>query len=139
MKIVVIGGTAISDQSSSPNCVSTDTRQLPLLQNSGVNAVMGEGLVKILKGASAVVDASNAPAREDASVMNFFETGTRNLPSTKRSRVWDITSPCLSQELSLCSKAATFTQKSLRKIWSRPFRSPILTILCSHNAVLRIR
>ena len=32
-----------------------------------------------MKGASVVVDVSNAPAWEDAAVMNFFETSTRNL------------------------------------------------------------
>jgi uncharacterized protein YbjT (DUF2867 family) len=32
-----------------------------------------------LKGASVVVDVSNSPSWEDAAVMNFFETSTRNL------------------------------------------------------------
>ena len=33
----------------------------------------------MLKGASVVVDVSNSPSWDDAAVMNFFETSTRNL------------------------------------------------------------
>jgi uncharacterized protein YbjT (DUF2867 family) len=33
----------------------------------------------VLKGASVVVDVSNSPSWEDAAVMKFFETSTRNL------------------------------------------------------------
>jgi uncharacterized protein YbjT (DUF2867 family) len=33
----------------------------------------------VLKGASVVVDVSNSPAWEDAAVLKFFETSTRNL------------------------------------------------------------
>jgi uncharacterized protein YbjT (DUF2867 family) len=47
--------------------------------NSGVNTLTGEGLAEVLKGASVVVDVSNSPSWEDAAVMNFFETSTRNL------------------------------------------------------------
>src|SRR5262249_22632721 len=44
-----------------------------------VNTLTGEGLAEVLKGASVVVDVSNSPSWEDAAVMNFFETSTRNL------------------------------------------------------------
>src|SRR5262249_9188613 len=47
----------------------------------GVNSLTGEGLAEAMKGASVVVDVSNAPSWEDAAVMNFFETATRNLLS----------------------------------------------------------
>jgi uncharacterized protein YbjT (DUF2867 family) len=43
-----------------------------------VNTVTGEGLAEALKGASVVVDVSNAPSWEDAAVLKFFETSTRN-------------------------------------------------------------
>jgi len=49
--------------------------------NSGVNSVTGQGLAQALKGASVVVDVSNAPSWEDSAVMKFFETSTRNLLS----------------------------------------------------------
>ena len=47
--------------------------------NTGVNTVTGEGLAKVLKGATVVVDVSNSPSWEDNAVMKFFETSTRNL------------------------------------------------------------
>src|SRR5262249_5617700 len=47
--------------------------------NSGVNAVTGEGLAEALQGASVAVDVSNSPSFEDAAVLKFFETSTRNL------------------------------------------------------------
>ena len=49
--------------------------------NSGVNSITGEGLAEALKGASVVVDVTNSPSWEDAAVMTFFETSTRNLLS----------------------------------------------------------
>ena len=47
--------------------------------NSGVNTLTGEGLADALKGASVVVDVTNSPSWEDAAVLKFFETSTRNL------------------------------------------------------------
>jgi hypothetical protein len=47
--------------------------------NTGVNTITGEGLAGVLKGASVVVDVSNSPSWDDAAVMKFFETSTRNL------------------------------------------------------------
>src|SRR5207244_8178508 len=47
--------------------------------SSGVNAITGEGLAEALQGASVVVDVSNSPSFEDAAVLKFFETSTRNL------------------------------------------------------------
>jgi uncharacterized protein YbjT (DUF2867 family) len=47
--------------------------------NTGVNTLTCEGLEEVLDGASVVVDVSNAPSWEDAAVMKFFDTSTRNL------------------------------------------------------------
>jgi uncharacterized protein YbjT (DUF2867 family) len=47
--------------------------------STGVNSVTREGLADALKGASVVVDVTNAPNWEDAAVLKFFETSTRNL------------------------------------------------------------
>src|SRR6201999_4209119 len=43
------------------------------------NTITGEGLDEALAGADVVVDASNSPSFEDAAVMEFFQTSTRNL------------------------------------------------------------
>jgi uncharacterized protein YbjT (DUF2867 family) len=47
--------------------------------NTGVNTLTGEGLAGVLQGASVVVDVSNSPSFEDAAVLHFFTTSTRNL------------------------------------------------------------
>ena len=79
MKIVVIGGTGLIGSKLVAKLREHGHEAVAASPHSGVNAVTGEGLAKVLAGASAVVDVSNAPAWEDAAVMNFFETATRNL------------------------------------------------------------
>ena len=79
MKIVVIGGTGLIGSKLVPKLRDQRHEAIPASPNSGVNTVTGQGLVEVLKGASVVVDVSNAPSWEDAAVMNFFETSTRNL------------------------------------------------------------
>jgi uncharacterized protein YbjT (DUF2867 family) len=81
MKIVVIGGTGLIGSRLVTNLREHGQEALAASPNSGVNSVTGEGLAEGMKGASVVVDVSNAPSWEDAAVMNFFETSTRNLLS----------------------------------------------------------
>jgi uncharacterized protein YbjT (DUF2867 family) len=47
--------------------------------DTGVNTLTGEGLADALEGASVVTDVSNAPSFEDAAVLDFFQTSTRNI------------------------------------------------------------
>jgi uncharacterized protein YbjT (DUF2867 family) len=47
--------------------------------STGVNTLTGEGLADVLAGASVVIDVSNSPSFEDAPVLEFFATSTRNL------------------------------------------------------------
>ena len=44
-----------------------------------MNTLTGEGLADALAGAAVVIDVSNSPSFEDAAVLEFFETSTRNL------------------------------------------------------------
>ena len=44
-----------------------------------IESLTGEGLAEVLKGASVVVDVSNSPSWDDAAVLKFFLTSTRNL------------------------------------------------------------
>jgi uncharacterized protein YbjT (DUF2867 family) len=69
------------DQSLSTSFASTGNEAVAAAPNTGVNTLTGEGLAEVLKGASVVVDVSNSPSFEDAAVMKFFETSTRNLLS----------------------------------------------------------
>jgi uncharacterized protein YbjT (DUF2867 family) len=79
MKIVVIGGSGLIGSKLVPKLRELGHEAVAASPNSGVNSVTGEGLADAIKGASVVVDVSNAPAWEDAAVLNFFETSTRNL------------------------------------------------------------
>lgn len=79
MKIVVIGGTGLIGSRLVPKLRERGHEAIAASPKSGVDTVTGEGLAKALKGASVVVDVSNAPDWEDAAVMKFFETSTRNL------------------------------------------------------------
>ena len=47
--------------------------------NTGVNTITGEGVADALQGAAVVVDVSNSPSFDDAAVLEFFTTSTRNL------------------------------------------------------------
>ena len=78
MKIVVIGGTGLIG-SKLVNKLREGHEAVAASPNSGVNTVTGEGLAEVLKAASVVVDVTNSPSWEDAAVLKFFETSTRNL------------------------------------------------------------
>src|SRR3984957_11026663 len=79
IKIVVIGGTGLIGSKLVNKLREHGHEAVPASPNSGVNTLTGEGLAEVLKGASAVVDVSNSPSWEDAAVLKFFETSTRNL------------------------------------------------------------
>jgi uncharacterized protein YbjT (DUF2867 family) len=79
MKIVVIGGSGLIGSKLVTKLRGHGHEAIAASRNSGVNAVTGAGLAEALEAASAVIDVSNSPSFEDAAVMNFFETSTRNL------------------------------------------------------------
>ena len=79
MKIVVIGGTGLIGSKLVSKLREHGHEAVAASPNSGVNTLTGEGLAEALKGAAVVVDVSNSPSWEDAAVLNFFETSTRNL------------------------------------------------------------
>src|SRR5215216_2512674 len=79
MKIVVIGGTGLIGSKVVTKLGERGYEVVAASPNSGVNTLTGEGLAEVLESASVVVDVSNSPSFDDAAVMNFFETSTRNL------------------------------------------------------------
>jgi uncharacterized protein YbjT (DUF2867 family) len=83
MKIVVIGGTGLIGSKLVNKLREHGHEAIAAAPNTGVNTLTGEGLAEVLNGASVVVDVSNAPSWEDAAVLNFFETSTRNLLSSE--------------------------------------------------------
>jgi uncharacterized protein YbjT (DUF2867 family) len=81
MTIVVIGGTGLIGSKLVNKLSEHGHEAVAAAPNTGVNTLTGEGLAEVLKGASVVVDVSNSPSWDDAAVLKFFETSTRNLLS----------------------------------------------------------
>jgi uncharacterized protein YbjT (DUF2867 family) len=79
MKIVVIGGTGLIGSKLVEKLRDAGHEPLPASPDTGVNTLIDEGLDEALAGADVVVDVSNAPAWEDAAVLDFFQTSSRNL------------------------------------------------------------
>jgi uncharacterized protein YbjT (DUF2867 family) len=79
MRIVVIGGTGLIGSKLVKNLVLHGHEAVPASPDTGVNTITGEGLDEALEGTSVVVDVSNSPSFEDAAVLEFFETSTRNI------------------------------------------------------------
>ncbi len=79
MKIVVIGGTGLIGSKLVATLRERGHEVLSASPDSGVNTLTGEGLAAALAGAQVVVDVSNSPSFDDAAVMKFFETSSRNL------------------------------------------------------------
>lgn len=79
MKIVIIGGTGLIGSKVVAQLEGLGHEAVPAAPNTGVNALTGEGLAEALQGADVAVDVSNAPLFEDAAVMEFFQTSTRNI------------------------------------------------------------
>src|SRR6202048_1606217 len=79
MKIVVIGGTGLIGSKLVIKLRERGHEAVAASPNSGVNTLTGAGLAEVLEGASVVRDVSTSPSWEDAAVLKFFETSTRNL------------------------------------------------------------
>ena len=79
MKVVVIGGTGLIGSKVVSKLNERGYEAVAASPNSGVNTLTGEGLAEVLEGASVVVDVSNSPSFEDAAVLEFFTTSTRNM------------------------------------------------------------
>src|SRR5262249_25851624 len=79
MKIVVIGGTGLIGSKLVEKLRDAGHEPLAASPDTGVNTISGEGLAEALAGAEVVVDVSNAPVMDDAAVLDFFQTSTRNI------------------------------------------------------------
>jgi uncharacterized protein YbjT (DUF2867 family) len=78
-KVVVIGGSGLIGSKLVTQLRELGHEAVAASPSSGVDTLTGEGLAEVLQGASVVVDVSNSPSFEDAAVLEFFETSTRNL------------------------------------------------------------
>ena len=81
MKIIVIGGSGLIGSKLIGKLRAAGHDALPASPSSGVDTITGKGLAEAVAAARVVVDVSNAPAWDDAAVMNFFQTSARNISS----------------------------------------------------------
>ena len=79
MKIVVIGGTGLIGSKLVEKLREIGHEPLAASPDTGVNTLTGAGLAEALERAQVVVDVSNSPVMDDAGVLNFFQTSSRNL------------------------------------------------------------
>lgn len=78
-KTVVIGGSGLIGSKLVAKLIEQGHTVVAASPKSGVNTIIGDGLVEVLESASIVVDVSNSPFFEAAAAMEFFKTSTRNL------------------------------------------------------------
>ena len=79
MKIVVLGGTGLIGSLLVQALRSGGHEVVSASPSTGVDALTGAGLPEAVRDAQTVVDVSNPPSFEDAAVLEFFTTTTRNL------------------------------------------------------------
>lgn len=85
MKIVVIGGSGFIG-SKLLNSLRTERKirgngheALSASPSTGVDAVTGAGLARVLTGANVAVDVTNSPSLDGDAAFHFFQTAGRNL------------------------------------------------------------
>ena len=83
MKIVVIGGSGLIGSKLVKRLRQDGHNPLAASPDSGVDIITGEGVAEALEGADVVIDVANAPAWDDAAVLDFFQTSSRNLLSAE--------------------------------------------------------
>ena len=79
MKIVVIGGSGLIGSKLVKKLREDGHDLLAASPESGVDTLTREGLAEALEGAEVVVDVSNALVWDDAAVLDFFQTSSRNI------------------------------------------------------------
>jgi uncharacterized protein YbjT (DUF2867 family) len=79
MKIVIVGGGGLIGSRTVTILRAGGHDVVAAGRTSGVNAVTGEGLAEALAGAQVVIDVTNPPSFEDAAILAFFKTSSRNL------------------------------------------------------------
>jgi uncharacterized protein YbjT (DUF2867 family) len=79
MKVVVIGGSGLIGSGLVAKLRDAGQEPLAAWPGSGVDTLTGEGLAEAMVEAEVVVDVSNAPDWDEAAVMDFVLTSSRNI------------------------------------------------------------
>ncbi|MEU0148936.1 NAD(P)H-binding protein [Streptomyces sp. NPDC006288] len=83
MKIAVLGGTGLIGSQVVQDLTAAGHDAVPHSQSTGVDLVTGEGLSAALAGCGAVVNVTNSPTFDEAS-LDFFRTTMDNLLTAAR-------------------------------------------------------
>ncbi|WP_329177138.1 SDR family oxidoreductase [Streptomyces sp. NBC_01477] len=78
MKLTVIGGTGLIGSQVVRRLTEAGHQATPAAQSTGVDLITGKGLDQALEGADTVVNLSNSPTFDEAS-LDFFRTSVDNL------------------------------------------------------------
>jgi uncharacterized protein YbjT (DUF2867 family) len=78
MKIVVVGGTGLIGSQVVQKLTLASHQAIPAARYHGVDLITGDGLEQIFTGAEVVINVSNSPTFDEASV-DFFRTSMKNL------------------------------------------------------------
>ena len=78
MKLAVIGGTGLIGSQVVRKLNEAGHEAIPASQSTGVDLISGQGLDSALEGADVVIDASNSPTFDEAS-LDFFRASMSNL------------------------------------------------------------
>lgn len=79
MRIAVVGATGRVGAETVAILTEQGHETVAISRSAGVDVRTGEGLDAALAGAEVVIDASNTPATDEAEIVDFFGTATRNL------------------------------------------------------------
>ncbi|MET7906624.1 NAD(P)H-binding protein [Streptomyces sp. NPDC005355] len=83
MKFAVIGGTGLIGSQVVKNLNAAGHEAVPHSQSSGVDVISGQGLDEAVTGADVVVNLTNSPTFDEASLA-FFQTSMDNLLAAAR-------------------------------------------------------
>ncbi len=79
MRIAVVGATGRVGADTMAILAAQGHETVGISRSTGVDVRTGEGLDPVLAGVDAVIDASNTDATDEAEIVDFFGTATRNL------------------------------------------------------------
>lgn len=79
MRIAVAGATGRIGRLTIAALESGGHQPVPIARSAGVDAYTGTGLDAALRGADAVIDATNISSSDQAEIVDFFGAATRNL------------------------------------------------------------
>lgn len=79
MRIAVAGATGRIGRLTIAALERAGHQTVPVSRSAGVDAYVGTGLDAALQGADAVIDSTNVSSNDEAEIVDFFGTTTRNL------------------------------------------------------------